>query len=592
MAYPPGQQFQAGSSAVPSSQVEISVSCRSLRDCDMLSKSDPMVVVFCKDSKKISFGRSEVIQDNLNPDFVKKFVMNYFFEESQKLKFEVYDVDAKTARLDAHDFIGRIEVSLGEIVGSPNGVMKRPLKGPVAKNGDIIIRAEEMSNCKEIITLQFKANKLDKKDFFGKSDPYLEFQRSNEDGSFTVVHRTEVIKNSLNPTWQPFTVPVKTLCNGDHARVIKVVCNDWNSDGSVDLIGEFTTTISEISRGPGSSNQYGLINPKKKEKKKNSTQMNFTVAIDFTASNGNPSNPSSLHYLNPYGSPNQYSAAIMAVGEIIQDYDSDKLFPALGFGARMSDNNVYHDFALNFNPNDPQCQGIKGVLDAYYHSLKNVQLYGPTNFSPVINRVAGFAAQQQDGSNYHVLLIITDGVITDMEQTKNAIVQASRLPMSIIIVGVGDADFEAMNILDGDDVRVSSNGQYADRDIVQFVPFRDFIRNGTSMVTSQAALAKEVLAEIPDQFLQYMKKKVLNQGLEQQHHLYHLEDFSDPLLLLLQPLQGNQPKPAVEKCDELIINLHETFSNLQKQVLPICNVPSVTSYNIQEPLYLLSIFHQ
>jgi hypothetical protein len=34
-----------------------------------------------------------------------------------------------------------------------------------------------------------------------------------------------------------------------------------------------------------------------------------------------------------------------------------------------------------------------------------------------------FAASQQDGSNYHVLLIITDGVITDMEQTKNAIVQ-------------------------------------------------------------------------------------------------------------------------------------------------------------------------
>jgi hypothetical protein len=36
--------------------------------------------------------------------------------------------------------------------------------------------------------------------------------------SFTVVHRTEVIKNSLNPTWRPFTIPVKTLCNGDHVR--------------------------------------------------------------------------------------------------------------------------------------------------------------------------------------------------------------------------------------------------------------------------------------------------------------------------------------------------------------------------------------
>lgn len=50
------------------------------------------------------------------------------------------------------------------------------------------------------------------------------------------------------------------------------------------------------------------------------TQLNFTVAIDFTASNGNPSQTTSLHYLNPY-QPNQYSAAIQAVGEIIQDYD-------------------------------------------------------------------------------------------------------------------------------------------------------------------------------------------------------------------------------------------------------------------------------
>lgn len=49
--------------------------------------------------------------------------------------------------------------------------------------------------------------------------------------------------------------------------------------------------------------------------------MAFTVAIDFTASNGNPSQPNSLHYINPYGGPNQYTMAIQAVGEIIQDYD-------------------------------------------------------------------------------------------------------------------------------------------------------------------------------------------------------------------------------------------------------------------------------
>ena len=50
-------------------------------------------------------------------------------------------------------------------------------------------------------------------------------------------------------------------------------------------------------------------------------EMNFTVAIDFTASNGNPAQPNSLHYYQP-NFLNQYAAAIQAVGEIIQDYDT------------------------------------------------------------------------------------------------------------------------------------------------------------------------------------------------------------------------------------------------------------------------------
>lgn len=539
MAGYPGAQgnFQAGTAAVPASQVEITVSCRGLKDADLFSKSDPMCVMYTKDRKTGSFyevGRTEMIKDTLDPDFVKKFTMQYYFEESQKLRFDIYDVDSNTASLDAHDFLGSYEGTLGEIVGSPGGKIEKPLTLQNYQKGRIIVRAEEMSSCKEVVTLQFKALHLDKKDFFGKSDPYLVFYRANEDNSYTIVHKTEVIKNTLNPTWRPFTIQARALCNGDYDRSVKVECYDWDSDGSHDFIGEFTTNMRELSRGPGSNNQFSVINPKKKAKKKKytnsgeavlmlykmeiqhsfldyiqngGTEMSFTVAVDFTASNGNPSSPTSLHYLNPYGAPNQYAAAIQAVGEIIQDYDSDKLFPALGFGARMSDGSVHHEFALNFNPSNPFCQGVQGILQAYYNSLKNVQLYGPTNFAPVINHVARFATAVTDGSNYFVLLIITDGVITDMPQTMQAIVNASGLPMSIIIVGVGDADFDAMDTLDGDEVRLSYNGRHAVRDIVQFVPFRDFLRgaNGSNMQMCQAALAKEVLAEIPEQFLSYMK---------------------------------------------------------------------------------------
>ena len=49
------------------------------------------------------------------------------------------------------------------------------------------------------------------------------------------------------------------------------------------------------------------------------TKMNFSVAIDFTSSNGFPSEPESLHYRDPaWGGENQYTMAIRAVGDIIQ----------------------------------------------------------------------------------------------------------------------------------------------------------------------------------------------------------------------------------------------------------------------------------
>jgi hypothetical protein len=45
---------------------------------------------------------------------------------------------------------------------------------------------------------------------------------------------------------------------------------------------------------------------------------------------------------------------------------------------------------------------------------------------------------------------LTDGAIHDMQQTIDIICDLSELPCSIIIVGVGRADFSSMEELDGD----------------------------------------------------------------------------------------------------------------------------------------------
>ncbi|XP_025913345.1 copine-1 isoform X3 [Apteryx rowi] len=455
-------------------RVELSVSCENLLDKDVGSKSDPLCVLLqdVGGDRWAELDRTERIKNCQKPEFSKKLVVDYYFEKVQKLKFGVYDIDNKSFDLNDDDYLGGIECTLGQVVSS--SVFTRPLelkRGKPAGKGTITISAEEIKDARTV-SLEVEARNLDK----------------------------------------------------------KVQCADHDSDGSHDLIGIFETNLTQLQKaGDSSPVEFECIHPEKKQKKKSyknsgiiriksckierdysfldyvmgGCQINFTVGIDFTGSNGDPKSPDSLHYISPDGI-NEYLIAIWSVGSVVQDYDTDKLFPAFGFGAQVPPNwQVSHEFALNFNPSNPYCQGIQGIVDAYRQILPQVRLYGPTNFSPIINHVARFAAhsaQQGNASQYFILLIITDGEITDLDQTRQAIVNASKLPMSIIIVGVGEADFKAMEFLDGDNgVLKSLTGEPAARDIVQFVPFRQF-KNAP-----REALSQMVLAEVPKQLVSYYK---------------------------------------------------------------------------------------
>uniref|UniRef100_A0A8B9HHS0 Copine I n=1 Tax=Astyanax mexicanus TaxID=7994 RepID=A0A8B9HHS0_ASTMX len=475
-------------------KVELTISCKNLLDKDVGSKSDPLCVLLQStgNDQWTEVDRTERVKNCQDPEFSKRLCIDYHFEKVQKLKLGVYDIDNKSVDLKDDDYLGGFECTLGQV--------STWITPPIV--------ADEVKDNRAIV-LEVEARNLDKKDMFGKSDPFLEFFKQADDGSWTLVHRTEVIKNNLNPSWKKFTVSVGTFCNGDFNKPLKYFCKI--------ILLKAQTQIRLIKKINTAANlsffcliysiliffieaQYTFL-----DYVMGGCQINFTVGIDFTGSNGDPRSPESLHYLSPDGT-NQYLNAIWSVGQVIKDYDTDKLFPAFGFGAQVPpDFKVSHEFALNFNPNSPYCQGIEGIVQAYRAALPQVRLYGPTNFSPIINhvaRIAAGAAQQSNAAQYFVLLIITDGEITDLDQTKQAIVNSSKLPMSIIIVGVGEADFKAMEVLDGDNgVLKAPSGEPVSRDIVQFVPFKSF----TS--APREALAQTVLAEVPGQLVSYFKMR-------------------------------------------------------------------------------------
>ena len=543
----------AAPSSQPCSYVELTVSCKGLLDRDVFSKSDPMCVVFIKQlgsNRWVEFGRTETVMNSLNPEFSRKFLINYFFEQRQHLKFEIYDIDSKNPVLDEHDFLGRAECTLAEVVSSSAVVtFERPLQGPKRNCGSIRIVAEELQSCREAYELQFAAERVPKA-FFGKSRTFFELHKMSELGSPVLVYRSEVaVTRRRSPTWKSFAQSLYSLSNGDLDKSLRLALFKWKKGGSHQLIGAVSTTMRDLLEGPGPNTTFRLAkdglkaflrenNDYNKKRAKSAptasssgpllrlillrrdpqssfldyvragAQINCFVAVDFTQSNGDPRNPHSLHFLHPYRK-NPYQLALNSVLDIIQDYNSSKLFPALGFGAKIPPaQKASHEFFLNGRSDNPCCHGVEGVMNAYFRTLNSVHLYGPTNFAPVINHVSRFAAARCDGSEYFILLIVTDGIICDMPQTVAAIVAASTLPVSIIIVGVGAADFSAMEELDSDDkVLVAYDGRRMERDIVQFVPFNEIVaKYNNNVEMAHLHLAREVLAEIPGQFISYMRK--------------------------------------------------------------------------------------
>lgn len=92
---------------------------------------------------------------------------------------------------------------------------------------------------------------------------------------------------------------------------------------------------------------------------------------------------------------------------------------------------------------------LKGMLRTYLTSIDKVTLKGPSNLQPLIEHTRATALSKRSISdkNYIILLIITDGIINDMIDTEEEIMNCINVPISIIIVGVGDEEFDDMKYL-------------------------------------------------------------------------------------------------------------------------------------------------
>ena len=240
--------------------------CRNLRDTDLFSKSDPIAILLHKPfstDKWVELGRTECIDNTLNPDFAKKFPIVYRFEEQQHLKFMLYDIDSNDTNMSQHDFLGEFECSLASLVSV--GKTTKPLtdKSSNVYCGEIIIISEELNSCKEELSLKFVGKGLKNPNWFSGLSTFIEFYKANEDNSSTLVHRTEHSRGE-NPSWKEFKVQLRSFCSGDYDRTLKVNCREFKTNGSHKFIGSFTTNVRDLMAEQGASNVFLLIDEDKK----------------------------------------------------------------------------------------------------------------------------------------------------------------------------------------------------------------------------------------------------------------------------------------------------------------------------------------
>mmetsp|Transcript_66242 Transcript_66242/g.191213 ORF Transcript_66242/g.191213 Transcript_66242/m.191213 type:complete len:616 (+) Transcript_66242:108-1955(+) len=531
----------------PVIKVDLIIQCKDLPKKDLLSQADSFCVLWkvpngynptivkgmpskLPGRQETEMGRTEVARACMDPTFKHKFRLEFSFHEEQTFIIRVYDEDLRYATdLKEHDYLGGCIFSLGQLMGSKGCTLAKKL---ARGNSYMIIFGDEIIETREVLEFRFSCQDLkqekklvDRSKVLDKCNPYFRLERLNrEDQSWEVVWKSEVIKDTLNPTWMEARLPLQLLCNDQKDNPLKITIWDYEKHSSShDLMGFVESTIAELVTkvkektipvlqvkrerrklfGGSKLINVGLLKvlkvsvvniPSVLQYLSGGCSLDVMIGIDCTIANGEMGTDKCLHYAASHYL-NDFQAGIQKLGTIMENFSRGKHSSVWGYGAEIEDDNKgIHLMA------DHLCLG-KELL--YVYDKKVVEnpdfVLGETaNFHPLIQaaifRTIRASKRRQC---YAVLCIFTAGKIDDLARTIDLICTAAEdAPLSIVIIGVGNRDFTAVKKLVADEsgrLR-DSRGIPIARDIVTFVSFKQFAGNATEVIS-------EALKDVPEQFV-------------------------------------------------------------------------------------------
>ena len=503
---------------------------------------------FNKSKNETLFETSKLKPDKNNiVEFKTSYSISYFFEKEQKLIFKI----------EINDQIIDYETTLGCIIGSKKNTLCQNICNEREEKITIQATKRDESN-KNKLKIHFLINKEKKSKKFIKDKFLFIITSESQD-----LYRSEIISN--DGYLQPVTIPIFYL-------IPKFKITFYN------IKKEVLTSFSDLTYEKFLNMNDNIYPLNFKSKKcdliikseiirntktfldyiKEDMKIKLAIAIDFSKSNQD------LHKINT-NKMNRFEEVIRHCGDIISCYDNEQLCPVWGLGA----NNIPEKFnrmcfPINFKDN-PNIKKIDGVLKEYRNCLNKISFSESVEFSPVIRQFIKRIEDDKEHINkyYNILLLLTDGKYADKEKIIDAIVKASKLPMSIIMVGLQDI--------------IKQNGE--EFDIVYMIDATGSMGNYLKVVKDQCI---NISNELQKKFKDFNFKfggVFYRDPIDCPNEKNEMIDLNDDILSLkffiscLKPIGGGDEAEDWAGGYELAIN-HIKWRNGQRLIIHICDADS------------------
>jgi Ca2+-dependent lipid-binding protein len=233
-------------------RMQLTLHAEGLKKASAFRIGCPFAVVTITDGPRRGeeLGRTEVLEDALNPDWVTVIFVDT--DPGIYMPFQVTVLD-KNEKTDVEKIMAEARFEMTEIYESKGSIQCQELAGGTSVYASV--NQSQMGESKG--TLHFHFRGLDIKNIesgvlgLGRSDPYFEIAKKNADHDAGIVrwnsmYRSEVIMDNLNPFWKADSISLETLCYNDLTWPLRISLWDWQKNGKHREFGAVETTLADL----------------------------------------------------------------------------------------------------------------------------------------------------------------------------------------------------------------------------------------------------------------------------------------------------------------------------------------------------------